>query len=40
VLWNPRDYDDPRDPQLDAAIQAIARQAATAPELAEAASVQ
>jgi carboxyl-terminal processing protease len=40
VLWNPRDYDDPRDPQLDAAIEALSRQAQTAPALAGATNVR
>lgn len=34
VMWNPRDYDDPRDPQLDAAIQFLLQQSAPVTELA------
>lgn len=33
VMWNPRDYDDPRDPQLDAAIEFLIEQTESAASL-------
>ncbi len=38
VMWNPRDYNDPRDPQLDAAVNFLLKQATPEAEIAGAAA--